>query len=267
MISDGKTVGYVRVSTQSQVDNGDGLETQRKRIADFSNEKGYPVSKFYSDEGISGAVKDRPALLNLLRDCELGKVKRVLVYRMDRFAREMTISLFLETQFRKYDVEVLSVVEPELGDDPLEKAFRRIAYVFAELEKDVLTARMLDGKINKAKNGERASGPIPYGYMKVGDKLEINPEEAKWVGKMFRWRARGFNYTKIVKELNKKGAQTKRKNLFHVEAVKYILQNPMYYGETNFGSIKCEGVHEPIISKRLFMKVQRKNFYKSKNIV
>jgi len=257
MISDGKTVGYVRVSTQSQVDNGGGLDTQRKRIDDYSNEKGYPVSKLYCDEGISGAVKDRPALLNLLRDCESGKVKRVLVYKMDRLAREMTISLFLETQFRKYDVEVLSVVEPELGDDPLEKAFRRIAYVFAELEKDVLTARMLDGKVNKAKNGERASGPIPYGYMKVNDTLEIKPEEAKWVEKTYRWRTRSFSYTKIVRELNKRGAQTKRGKPFHIEAIKYILNNPMYYGETKFGSIKREGVHDPIISKRLFLKVQK----------
>ncbi|MBL8677393.1 MAG: recombinase family protein, partial [Alphaproteobacteria bacterium] len=199
----------------------------------------------------------RTALLDLLSDCETGRVRTVLVYKMDRLARELTISLWLESKFKQHDVQVLSVVDPELGDDPLEKAFRRIAYVFAELERDVITARLKDGRINKAKNGERASGPVPFGYQKQDDNLIVHPDEAIWVEKIFRWVSRGFSYSKVVKELNKRGVRTKRGKPFHVEAVKYIIRNPLYFGEANFGLIKCQGTHQAIISKRRFYSVNR----------
>lgn len=258
MNSVGETVSYQRVSTQSQVENGDGLETQRKRILDYAKEKNLTISKFYSDEGISGTIKDRPALLDLLSDCESGKVARVIVYKMDRLARELTISLWLETQFKKHDVEVISVVDPELdNDDPLEKAFRRIAYVFAELEKDVIAARLKDGRINKAKNGERASGPVAFGYRKEVDSLVLDESEAKWVGKIFRWRARGDSYSNIIRRLNQFGVVSKRGKSFSIDSLKYLLSNSLYYGNSSFGDLEVKGVHSAIISKRLFIKVQQ----------
>lgn len=259
MNSVGETVSYLRVSTQSQVENGDGLETQRRRILEFAKEKNLVINKFYCDEGISGAVKDRPALLDLLSACESGKVKTVVVYKMDRLARELTISLWLETQFKKHDVQVFSVVDPELGDDPLEKAFRRIAYVFAELEKDMITARMHDGRINKAKSGRRACGPAAFGYKKESDSLVLDESEAKWVGKIFRWRARGDSYTVIIRRLTRFGVVSKRGKSFSIASLRYALDNSLYYGASSFGDVHVKGIHQPIVSKRLFLKVQNKS--------
>ena len=72
-------------------------------------------------------------MLELLKDCEAGVVKRVIVYKQDRLSRELTVALWIETQFKKNDVEVSSVVDPEFDmDDPLQKAFKRIVDVFAE---------------------------------------------------------------------------------------------------------------------------------------
>ena len=257
MFSDG-IIAYLRVSTSQQVNHGDGLEIQRRKILEFCNEKGVTVEKFYQDKGISGTVRDRPALLQLLKDCEAGRVKKVIVYKLDRLSRELTVALWLETQFKKYDIELISVVDPEYDmEDPLQKAFKRIADVFAELEKDVIAARLKEGRINNAKNGERGSGPIPFGYKKVEDRLEIEPEEAALVEKIFRWRNKGFGYSKIIAQLNKRGAMTKRGKPFQIESLKYILGNRLYYGEANFGEVKSKGNHEAVISKRLFVKVQK----------
>lgn len=258
MNSVGETVSYVRVSTQAQVDDGSGLETQKAKIVEFAKEKNLVISKFYRDEGISGAIKDRPALLDLLSACEAGKVKTILVYKMDRLARELTISLWLESKFKQHDVQVLSVVDPELGDDPLEKAFRRIAYVFSELERDVITARLKDGRINKAKNGERGSGAVPYGYEKKDGTIVINSNEGKWVQKIFRWRARGFSYTKIIDLLTKFKVYTRRGKQFSTDSIKYILNDSIYCGMSSFGDISVRGVHEAIISKRLYGKLKKR---------
>lgn len=252
-------IGYVRVSTSNQVENGEGLEIQKNKITEYCAQRGLALVKFYEDKGISGSVRDRPALLRLLKDCETGKIQKVVVYKQDRLSRELTVSLWLETQFKKYGIELNSVVDPEYDmEDPLQKAFKRIADIFAELEKDMIAMRLKEGRINNAKNGMRGSGAIAFGYVKVDDKLEINPEESKWVEKVFRWATKGHSYTKIAESLNRNGLVTRRGKPFQIESVKYVLRNPIYYGETRFGDIAGKGCHEAIISKRLFTRAQRR---------
>lgn len=257
MYSDNIVVGYVRVSTQTQVQHGEGLEIQKQKIQEYCRERKLQLSKIYEDRGISGTVKDRPALLSLLKDCESGQIKKVIVYKQDRLSRELGVSMWLETQFKKYNVELNSVFEPEFDtDDPMGKALKRIISVFAELERDIIASRLRDGRENNAKNGQRGSGPIPFGYLKEGDDLVIYPDEAKWVHKIYRWRIKGLRYSEIINRLNRKDVRTKRGKPFHTEAVKYILQNELYYGATNFGRLRSKGIHEPIVSKRIFFKVK-----------
>lgn len=249
-------VGYIRVSTANQVENGDGLEIQSRKIVEYCKEKGWAVDHIYADKGISGRIQERPALLELLKDCEAGKVKKVVVYKSDRLSRELTVALWIETQFKKYDVELASVLDPDFDmDDPLQKAFKRIADIFAELEKDCISLRLREGRINNAKNGERGSGPIPFGYKKEANALVIDESEACWVEKVFRWRAKGWGYTKIVNCLAKAGIYTKRGKQFSIDSIKYLLSNSIYHGATDYGDIHVRGNHQPIISRRLFVRV------------
>lgn len=258
MSLDKHVVGYCRVSTVGQVQEGAGLDIQKTRITEFCKQNDFALDKIYVDEGISGAIRDRPALLELLKDCEGGLIRQLIIYRQDRLSRELGVSLWLETQFLKYDVKMTSVLEPEFDmNDPMGKALRRIISVFGELEKDLITFRLRAGRVNRAKNGERGCGPIPFGYEKVGDSLEINLEEAKWVEKVFRMAAKGCGCSEIARYINKNGVRTKRNKNFSPEGVRYVLKNKLYYGETNFAEVNVKGVHAPIISKRLFVKVQK----------
>jgi len=259
MNSDGVVVGYVRVSTMNQAENGAGLAIQKKRIEEFCNGKGFELARFYEERGISGAVRDRPALLSLLKDCEAGRIKRVVVFRHDRLAREITTAIWIETQLRKYDIELNSVSDPDLDtNDPLQAAFRNIIHVFSQLEKELIVFRLREGRIESAEHGKKACGALPFGYTKTGDMLEINLKESEFVEKIFRWAAKGLSYSKIAENLNKAGLLTRRGKLFQIESIKYIINNSVYYGESNFGMIKSRGEHKPIVSKRLFMRVQRR---------
>jgi len=259
MLNDTDAVAYMRVSTQNQVDQGDGLEIQRRKIIELCVEKGLALTKFYEDRAISGAVRDRPELIKLLDDCEKGKVKKIVVYKQDRLSRELTVALWLETQFKKNNIEVLSVIDPEYDmEDPLQKAFKRIADVFAELERDTIARRMKDGRINSAKNGKRGSGPIPFGYMKVGNELKQNPGEAECVRKIFHWFLKGHRYSEIVEILKRRGITTKRGRPFQIQSIKAILSNGTYCGDMTFGDISSKGVHESIVSRRAFLKSKAK---------
>ena len=253
-----QTVAYIRVSTANQVENGDGLDIQRNRIKECAEDRGLNISKFYADEGVSGAVKDRPGLLDLLNDCEKGLIDKVVFYKQDRLSRDLTVSLWLETQFKKYDIELFSVIDPEYNmEDPLQKAFKRIADIFAELEKDVIATRLKEGRLNNARNGERGSGPVPYGYIKEQGELVVLDKEAEHVNRIFRWAVKNMSLTQIADKVNKLGAVTKRGKPFQIQSLKYILKNRMYYGETKFGEVTAKGTHPPLISKRLYIKAQK----------
>ena len=258
MSDDKLIVSYVRCSTQAQADDGASFEIQKRKIADFCNERGYALGKTYEDSGFSGAIKDRPGLIQLIKDCEASKISRVVVFKYDRLAREISISIWIQSVFKRYGVDVSAVADPEfINDDPITNALKNFLFVFADMERAIIISRLRSGRDNNAKNGIRGSGPIPFGYKKIADVLVVDETEAPQVEKIFRWRARGFKYTKIANELSKRGVMTKRKKRFNIESVKYILGNPIYYGESNFGDIKSKGIHKPIISKRLFVKAKR----------
>lgn len=255
---DKSVVAYCRVSCQAQVDRGEGMEIQRERILHYCKTEKLKISRFYNDEAVSGAVRDRPELIKLLEDCKAGKIGKVIVYKFDRLARELSVSLWIESVFKRYDVELFAVEDPEIDmNDPLQRAFRRLIDIFAELERSIITSRLRAGRDNNARNGLRGSGPISFGYVKVGDKLEIEQTEAEYVRKIFRWFVRGHRYTEIVSILNKKGIKTKRGKSFQIQSVKSILRNGLYCGEMTYGSISTKGAHESIISKRLFIKAQK----------
>ncbi|MEW6008170.1 MAG: recombinase family protein [Candidatus Omnitrophota bacterium] len=252
------TVAYLRVSTQAQSTEGEGLEIQKNKILDYCKEKGFKLEKTYEDAGISGTIKERPGLLELLKDCEAGTIKRAIVYKMDRLARELTVSLWLEKEFKKFNVELNAVEDPPYDlEDPLQKAFKHIADIFAELEKDVIMMRMREGRINKAKNGERACGPLAFGFRKTDNGMEIDPAESSWVQKIFQWKIKGLSYTEIIRKLSRAGVVSKRQKPFSIEGLKYVLRNEIYYGQIIFGDITQRGTHEPIVGKRTFLKAQR----------
>ena len=139
---------------------------------------------------------------------------------------------------------------------PFKKRFKRISDIFAELEKDVIAARLKDGRVNKARKGFRGSGAIPFGYRKDGNSLSVDPIEAKWVHNIFRYAAKGYRVSRIIKILHKNNVRTRRGNSFSIQTLQYLLRNPLYYGENCFGDISNTSMHEALISKRLFNKVK-----------
>lgn len=259
MHPDGITVSYLRVSTQVQSTEGEGMEIQKNKIQEHCSKKGYRLERSYEDRGISGTtIKDRPGLLQLLKDCESGTIKRIIVFKSDRLARELTVALWLEKEFKKYDVELESVEDPPYDmEDPLQKAFKRIADIFAELERDIIAVRLQEGRINAAKNGTHL-GAVPYGLIKVGDKLELNSGEAPYVRQIFRWFLKGHRYQKIADILNSRGITTKQKKKFQIQTIRNILSNDTYTGVTSYGPITVKGAHPAIIGRRTFLNAQKK---------
>lgn len=100
--------GYIRVSSKDQV-SGESLTTQRKSIESFALQHNYQLTEIYEDAGISGGtVKDRPALLRLLKDAQGGKFNVLIIHRLSRFGRNARELLNNVEQLNQVGIEFLS---------------------------------------------------------------------------------------------------------------------------------------------------------------
>lgn len=252
-----KVVGYCRVSTGAQRDEGT-IDIQYETLQNYVEEKGYELiyppgiiekqaDKFFNDDGIGGA-KDldyRPGLSGMFDFLETDKeVTHVLIYKLDRIARDLYIQEHLIAKLKALGKELISVTEPDIcSTDPMRIAFRQFMGIFAQLEKSFITMRMTSGRTKKASKGGHAGGVPPYGYNSHEGELLINKEEEKIIKDIFRMKGRGFGLNQIARELTSANApmpRTGKPGTWNKGTIKYILNNELYYGITKYGNISAE---------------------------
>ncbi|OGS23737.1 MAG: hypothetical protein A2297_04970 [Elusimicrobia bacterium RIFOXYB2_FULL_48_7] len=242
-------VGYIRCSTENQIENTQGLPIQREAIFDFCKQNPkYDLLKIYEDAGLSGTtIEKRPALLNLLEDARNNKFKIVLVSKLDRIARDTFFTLFIEKELKKHGVELYSIAEPYRWDDPAQKVFLSLISAFAEYERTRIVERLYSGRIRKIKAGKFGGGKIPYGYAsnKKGE-LVLNPQQAEIIKRIFRMRMGRMPFNRIARILNAEGISTYGNKKFFASTIKYILSNPIYKGRVKYCDIDVKGIHQRI---------------------
>jgi DNA invertase Pin-like site-specific DNA recombinase len=259
-----RAVGYVRVSTESQMKNGEGLKIQRQEIERYCTDKNIELVKVFSDEAVSGANEDRNGINELLTYVAENKIDRVIIHKIDRLSRDTMYGLFIRKELKKVDVELLSINEESLsGNDPVSELMNTIILAFATFEKSQISNRMLLGRREKALNKkQKSSGNCPFGYCYRYDNLGKNPivvldeSAAKVVKEMFSLYSQGKSLQKIADYLNESGVKTSRGNDWSKQAVKVVLSNEFYTGLLKFDDIEEIGNHPIIINKITFGRVQ-----------
>lgn len=176
----------MRVSTQEQFTKGYGLESQEKQLREHLEREGlfhHPV-ELYSDVQ-TGRESDRPGLQQLQKDIRQGKVKMLLVWKLDRLSRKNRDLLALHEFIIKHDVRLVSLQERMDFEGISGKMLFGIQSTFAEYESNTIRSRTYTGKIASAKSGNFVGKCAPYGFRKVknacgkGSHLEVVPE--RWV--------------------------------------------------------------------------------------
>jgi DNA invertase Pin-like site-specific DNA recombinase len=165
-----KLAGYLRVSTDSQAEDGYGLDVQRDAIKRWAKKNGHTIERWCSDEGVSGAIEalDRDGLSCVLSAIESGKAGGLIIARLDRLARSLTVQEAALAHIWRAGGSVFAVDTGEVHrddpDDPMRKAMRQMIGVFSELERAMITKRMRDGRKHKADAGGYAGGRPALGY-------------------------------------------------------------------------------------------------------
>lgn len=223
-------VAYLRVSTSAQAVDGYGLDAQEEACRAYAKRHGLHIVHVFRDEGVKGALPadQRPGVMSALTALEDGNVDLILVARLDRLARELTVQEAILAQVWKvlnravHAADMGEVIRDD-PDDPMRTAMRQMVGVFAQLEKGIAVKRMKDGRTAKAAQGGRAVGPPPFGYRAKDGMLVPVPTEQRALKRMQKLRSRGMTCREIADTLATEGHPTKRGGRWTSPVVSRIL--------------------------------------------
>lgn len=258
---------YIRVSTEEQVNEGFSLNAQKEKLTKYAELNDWDIFDYYIDDGISGKnIKDRPEINRMLNDIKIGKIKNVLVYKLDRLTRSLYNLMELINLLEIYDCSLNSHTEKLDTSNAVGRMFVKILGTFAEFERENLAERITFGYEQKTKEGNytNTNGVYGYNYIIGEGKLEINQEEAKLVNRIYNLFLANYSMLKISKLFNMEKVPTKRGGKWAPSTIKSILTNPLYVGKVRYGvrrkhkTFLADGTkHLPIIEKRKYDNVQK----------
>ena len=254
-----RAAGYVRVSTEEQVD-GHSLDAQRREIERYCERSGLTLTQMYADEGVSAhtdQIERRPQLSALLRDAGRHAFDVVIVHTIDRWARNMRVQSEALQRLGKADVGFVSVSENMDYTTPSGRLTLTMMGGVSEFFSDQLGLHVLKAQRQRAEIGLPV-GPIPFGYVTADARAApmIEPREGEAVCRVFTARAAGLSNGAIAASLNREGFRTRKGHLFTPFAVKDMLRCRFYLGRIVFRGEEFPAQHQALIDGALFERVQ-----------
>lgn len=231
-----RAVIYARYSSDRQSDTS--IEAQIEKCKQYCVEKGYTVIKEYVDRAQSAATDRRPAFQQMFADADNKEFDVVVVYKLDRFARNLYDSVVYTKRLEQLGIDLESTTEP-ITQDIQGKFFRNIMGAINELYIENLKQEIRDKATVAAKKGYFMGGKPPFGYKLVDEKdeygkirkrYEIDESEAPFVREIFDMAAQGFTLTKIAEKLNSQGVRTRRGKPWSIRALYELILNEKYAG-------------------------------------
>ena len=274
----------MRVSTEDQAKEGYSLEVQREYLEGFAKREGLETFKVYQDDGISGYTTERPALKELLKDAKQKKFDLVLVYKIDRFSRNLKDMLNLVDELSAYGVGFKSATEPFDTTTSSGKLMFQQLGSFAEFERNRIAERVFPGMVKGVERGNWQGAryaPFGYRYNKERKLLEIDEQEAKVVKLIYTMYLCDKSIHSITEYLTRKEYRNRKGNIFTTKLIGDILKNRIYIGKLVWNRhyydktqktkrgyryiknppdkiIISQGKHQPIISEEDFELAQEK---------
>jgi DNA invertase Pin-like site-specific DNA recombinase len=219
--SDGRTraLGYVRVSTTDQAEHGQGLSIQRAAIRSYCRAHRLVLLEILGDEGFSGSggLQGRPGLVEALRRIESGDASALVLYRLDRLARDLLLQETVVERLRLGGGSVISVSEPDVdSNEPTRILIRQILGALAQYEKTLVVARMAAGLRMKAARGGYTGGHrTRFGYSVVRREYVPLESEQQIISRIKAERAEGATFQAIADGLNADGLPAKLGGSWH----------------------------------------------------
>lgn len=248
-----KAVIYARYSSDNQRE--ESIEGQIRECTEYAKYNDLEIVGQYIDRAFSAKTDDRPDFQRMIQDSAKKLFDVVLVWKLDRFARNRYDSAFYRYTLRKNGVRVVSAKE-NISDGPEGIILESLLEGMAEFYSANLSQNVKRGFKENALKGKWNGGAVPLGYKVVDHKLEIDETSAPVVKKMFEMSADGYTAKQIYDYLKEKQVRRANGKLVAYNSVLYTLSNRIYLGEYRHSGIVLEHAVPALVSEELFEKVQ-----------
>lgn len=246
---------YARFSSHSQTEQS--IEGQLRDAYDYAKREGITVVGEYIDRAKTGRYDDRPAFQRMVKDAEKRQFQLIIVWRLDRFARNRYDSAIYKARLRKLGVRVVSVME-NIGDNPEGIILEGLLESLAEYYSANLSVNIRRGQRENVLGGKHCGGRTPFGYKSVDGRLVPDERNAPIIQEVFSRYAQGQQKTEIVKWLASIGARTNAGKPFTISSFSRTLTNTAYIGQLMRQGEVVEGAAEALIDPELFERVQER---------
>ena len=262
---------YTRKSTEEGLEQAfNSLDAQREAceayILSQTHEGWVALTSRYDDGGYSGGNMDRPGLQALMRDIDRGLVDIVVVYKVDRLTRSLADFAKMVERFDKRGVSFVAVTQNFSTTSSMGRLTLNVLLSFAQFEREVTSERIRDKLAASRRKGMWMGGRAPFGYAFHDRKLHPDPQDAPTVRRMFSRYLELKSVRALRDELEADGIVSKAwvsksgnangGTPFDRGALYHLLQNRIYVGEIRHKQERHKGLHNPIVPKDLFEKVQ-----------
>ena len=243
---------YVRLSRDDErAGESLSIENQKAILSEYIETQGWTLHDIYVDDGISGTTFERPGVQRLLEDAKQGVINTILVKDMSRFGRNyIMVGQYLDYVFPTFGIRFVALsdnIDTENRDTPA-MDMMPITNVFNEWWAATTSKKLRAVRIKNAKEGKNGMSHAPYGYiLGTNEKrtLQINPETAPIVRRIFEMRASGMTPRKIADVLNAEKVLTPNdyriattgingvrnpSHLWHTTVLRTLLSNQAYIG-------------------------------------
>ena len=253
-----RAVAYCRVSTKEQAEQGYSLESQERECRKFAQSQGFEIDRVFVERGESAKTQDRTELKKLIKYGVENKknLSALIIWKYDRLARNMSDQMELVKNFAVLGIRVLSVTENN-EDTSVGKLMRNIIGSFSQYENDVKSERTRNAMRQMLLQG-RWCWKAHTGYRNAKDEFGkatiLITDESKFVLEGFELFASGlYKQVDLAAFLRRKGFEKATKGF-----VNRMLRNYLYAGmiKVEWHPDIINALHEPIVSKETFFKVQ-----------
>ena len=247
---------YARYSSDNQRE--ESIEGQIRECTAYAEKNGITIVKHYIDRAISAKTDNRPEFQQMIKDSDKKLFDIVLVWKLDRFARNRYDSARYKTQLKKNGVKLMSATEV-ISEGPEGIILESVLEGYAEYYSADLAEKVVRGQTENILKGRCNGGRGTFGYTLDSErKFHIDPLTSPFVLESFRKYNEGSTMKEIRDWLNENGIKNPVGGAFTYNSVEHMLKNWRYIGELKFRDVVVPDAIPPIIPLELFEDVQEK---------
>jgi len=218
-------VGYIRVSTNGQVENGISLQAQHAKIRAWAEANDAELLNIFNDEGLSGSNTDRPGLQQALQ-LVIERKAALVVYSLSRFSRSTRDTLQIAESLNKAGADLVSLSERIDTITAAGKMLFRLMSVLNEFETDQISERTRMALAHRRAQGKKLGGIVPYGYTADSEgMLTKDVVEQGVIERIVKRREQGWTLDRITRYLNGKDIPTKMGKQWYSQTVLNVIKD------------------------------------------